>query len=87
MYLCIPGSTHTPSWHRARHSYLRLFPPFQQIREVSKVLAARVAEHMVSAGLSDVQLPAGASWESYVGDHMWEPTRIPYPLLRPFGKL
>jgi malic enzyme len=65
----------------------RLFPPFQQIRSVSAVLAARVAEHMASAGLSTVQLPAGESWQAYVERHMWRPELLPAQQLQPAGKL
>ncbi|WIA17257.1 hypothetical protein OEZ85_014130 [Tetradesmus obliquus] len=48
----------------------RLFPPFQSIRAISKVLTARVAEKMVDAGLGTA--PEGCNdWESYVASNMW----------------
>ncbi|KAF6252741.1 cytosolic NADP malic enzyme [Scenedesmus sp. NREL 46B-D3] len=48
----------------------RLFPPFQSIRAISKVLTARVAEKMVAAGLGTV--PEGCSdWEAFVASNMW----------------
>jgi malic enzyme len=48
----------------------RLFPPFQSIRAISKVLTARVAEKMVEAGLGTA--PEGCNdWESYVASNMW----------------
>eukprot|EP00775_Hariotina_reticulata_P013302 gene13302-13431_t len=48
----------------------RLFPAFQNIRAISKVLSARVAEHMVEAGLGTA--PEGChDWESYVAANMW----------------
>ncbi|KAF8065915.1 ME6 [Scenedesmus sp. PABB004] len=48
----------------------RLFPAFQSIRTISKVLSARVAEHMVKAGLGAA--PEGVTdWEGYVAANMW----------------
>jgi malic enzyme len=48
----------------------RLFPPFQSIRAISKVLTARVAEKMVDAGLGTA--PEGCNdWESFVASNMW----------------
>lgn len=53
----------------------RLFPPFQSIRAISKVLTARVAEHMVEAGLGTN--PEGCSdWEGYVAASMWTADRL-----------
>jgi len=48
----------------------RLFPAFQTIRAISKVLSARVAEHMVEAGLGT--MPEGCNdWQSFVAANMW----------------
>lgn len=53
----------------------RLFPAFQNIRAISKVLTARVAEHMVKAGLGTT--PEGcADWETYVASHMWNASEL-----------
>jgi hypothetical protein len=49
----------------------RLFPAFQKIRQISKVLTARVAEHMVGAGLGTTPQDFSGDWESYVADKMW----------------
>eukprot|EP00878_Enallax_costatus_P000281 GHUV01000353.1.p1 GENE.GHUV01000353.1~~GHUV01000353.1.p1 ORF type:complete len:585 (+),score=89.41 GHUV01000353.1:46-1755(+) len=48
----------------------RLFPPFQNIRAISKLVTARVGEHMVKAGLGSA--PEGCTdWETYVANNMW----------------
>lgn len=48
----------------------RLFPAFQNIRAISKVLTAHVGEHMVEVGLGST--PAGCvKWEEYVASNMW----------------
>eukprot|EP00878_Enallax_costatus_P000619 GHUV01000720.1.p1 GENE.GHUV01000720.1~~GHUV01000720.1.p1 ORF type:complete len:526 (+),score=186.74 GHUV01000720.1:291-1868(+) len=48
----------------------RLFPAFKTIRTISKKLTARVAEHMVKAGLGST--PEGCDdWETYVAENMW----------------
>ncbi|WIA08394.1 hypothetical protein OEZ85_007833 [Tetradesmus obliquus] len=49
----------------------RLFPPFQRIRAISKVLAGRVAQHMVAAGLGALPGDFTGDWEVYVADRMW----------------
>jgi hypothetical protein len=49
----------------------RLFPAFQKIRQISKVLTARVAEHMVGAGLGATPGDFAGDWETYVADKMW----------------
>lgn len=54
--------------HSSYHT--RLFPAFQNIRAISKVLSAHVAQHMVSVGLGTT--PAGCTdWEEYVAKNMW----------------
>lgn len=48
----------------------RLFPAFQNIRAISKVLSAHVGQHMVEVGLGST--PAGCvNWEEYVASNMW----------------
>jgi hypothetical protein len=49
----------------------RLFPAFQKIRQVSKVLTARVAAHMVAAGLGSTPEGWCGDWEAYVAEQMW----------------
>ncbi len=48
----------------------RLFPAFDHIRAISKVLAARVAEHMVATGDGGKPEQCG-QWEEYVAQNMW----------------
>eukprot|EP00879_Flechtneria_rotunda_P001497 GHRR01001653.1.p1 GENE.GHRR01001653.1~~GHRR01001653.1.p1 ORF type:complete len:385 (+),score=134.68 GHRR01001653.1:1139-2293(+) len=53
----------------------RLFPPFQNIRAISKVLTARVAEHMVETGLGTP--PEGVKdWENFVAANMWTASKL-----------
>lgn len=48
----------------------RLFPAFQNIRAISKILTAHVGQHMVEAGLGST--PDGCTnWEEYVAANMW----------------
>lgn len=53
----------------------RLFPAFQNIRAISKVLTAHVAQHMVATGLGTT--PAGCTdWEAFVADNMWTADKL-----------
>jgi malate dehydrogenase (oxaloacetate-decarboxylating)(NADP+) len=54
----------------------RLFPAFSNIRHVSKVLAAKVAEFIVASGLGE-QPADCAHWERYVEHHMWHIAQTP----------
>lgn len=56
---------------RTRCLACRLFPAFQTIRYISKVLAARVAEHMIAAHVGTAPPGAESDWEAYVVDSMW----------------
>lgn len=48
----------------------RLFPAFQNIRAISKVLTAHVGQHMVEVGLGTT--PDGCTdWEEFVASNMW----------------
>jgi malate dehydrogenase (oxaloacetate-decarboxylating)(NADP+) len=48
----------------------RLFPAFQNIRSISKVLTAHVGQHMVEVGLGSTP-PGCVNWEEYVAFNMW----------------
>lgn len=48
----------------------RLFPAFQNIRAISKVLSAHVGQHMVEVGLGTTP-PGCTNWEEYVASNMW----------------
>jgi hypothetical protein len=47
-----------------------LFPAFQNIRAISKVLTAHVGQHMVEVGLGSTP-PGCVNWEEYVAFNMW----------------
>jgi hypothetical protein len=57
--------------HTPPHQPLsRLFPAFQNIRAISKILTAHVAQHMVQVGLGTCP-PGCTNWEDYVAANMW----------------
>ena len=50
----------------------RVFPPFNDIMDVSVELLADVAEYMCNTGLGTA--PEGLTdWKQYARDHMWTP--------------
>jgi malic enzyme len=80
--LLVPPTTPSPRpTPRHRHPphpppLCRLFPAFSNIRHVSRVLAARVAQFIVAHGLGST--PEGcADWNEYVERHMWHIAATP----------